>query len=514
MMLPMTGLLVATSFVFAYTPNSIDITHSARYSESIDKILQYKLPCSQQALYEILPTCESKGSDQLDPVLTRLAAAKLAICEFESSHILYPSSCLLVEDDLDLCILDLEKSPQFWTTFSGYYREISRICHEASVPFQKSHIVDLYSNITIIYEELLQDYQNSQKFNHETQIRFEQKFDEIMQYLNSSFRNYQQQNDATYKQYDEYYQNMQSAQENGLKSMAQAYDTLQTNFSNIGNQMVDIHQYFEYLQTLMANLQVDAEIDKLKSSYLQEFTNITDTSSQLLSHILQQMEGIDIVTVKNSENLLLLNANLNETNILANEVSLSLKDCRDLLHNQLYSISQFADEFFTNYSAMIQLSMDEYLIETFYKVEIMLNHTIQELETRVNETTTQLDHINRNINGFKITFGYITTFANATYFAIKSAPINLIEILLKPVKSLKTITSTFLKDLFYIPQVIIIAILVTLSSIYLWKISTYIELIGFKSIIQYLSFMMFLFLGILSAFIVKNIFIAFQNLQY
>ncbi|ODV81784.1 Tht1-like nuclear fusion protein, partial [Suhomyces tanzawaensis NRRL Y-17324] len=104
--------------------------------------------CVQKSLQPILPACLSQGIESLDPNLRKILAIKLALCEFQNAGILYPSACNHLDEELELCIENLEKSPQYWTTFSGYYREIQTICYEESLPYQKDHVISLFNNIT------------------------------------------------------------------------------------------------------------------------------------------------------------------------------------------------------------------------------------------------------------------------------------------------------------------------------------------------------------------------------
>lgn len=484
--------------------NSISIN----YSESIGKLLQYKSSCSKQALRNLLEVCVKYGPDQVDPKLTRLVATKLAICEFENSNILYPLSCNQLESSLDLCILELEKSPQFWTTFSGYYQEIPRICHEASIPFQKDHIVDLYSNVTKIYEQLLQDYRQSQEWNHHIQDQFAQKFEDIFSYLNCNFKQYQQSSDEYFHQW---YQNIKFENSNALKSMETAFNNLQAHIDDIDTQIFNFQLNFHKFQSIIDNWNLDTTIENMKSQYLDDLIKVGDTSSHLVNQILQQMEGLDIVTIKNSENIDKLSAKLHENNQYANDISVVLKDNQDLLQNQSFLVSRLADDFIKTFSSIYQSNMDQFLTETFSKMGIMLNRTIKDFETKLNTTALQLDSINQNMNMLKMTTNHVTSFINATSIAIANSKLNLISMLKAPFNLLNSIISPYLQHLFYIPNMVLTSILVVTTLFYIGKIFKLVKTIGFKIILQYISFIVFLSLGVVSAVTVKNLFVALHQ---
>ena len=117
--------------------------------------------CAKKALEPIINQC-AEGIETITPIQQKLIAIQLSICEFENAEISYPSECK--SQKLDTCILLLEKSPQYWTTFSGYYREIRNICHQVSLPFAKDQILQVYENITEFYRTLMEEMTNSNKY--------------------------------------------------------------------------------------------------------------------------------------------------------------------------------------------------------------------------------------------------------------------------------------------------------------------------------------------------------------
>ena len=69
---------------------------------------------------------------------------------------------------------------QYWTTFSGYYREIRNICHQISLPFAKDQILQVYENITEFYRTLMEEMTNSNKYTENMQNELKVKFDKLI----------------------------------------------------------------------------------------------------------------------------------------------------------------------------------------------------------------------------------------------------------------------------------------------------------------------------------------------
>ena len=130
-----------------------------------------------KALEPIINQC-AEGIETITPIQQKLIAIQLSICEFENAEISYPSECK--SQNLDSCILLLEKSPQYWTTFSGYYREIRNICHQISLPFAKDQILQVYENITEFYRTLMEEMTNSNKYTENMQNELKVKFDKLI----------------------------------------------------------------------------------------------------------------------------------------------------------------------------------------------------------------------------------------------------------------------------------------------------------------------------------------------
>ncbi|QLQ80113.1 hypothetical protein HG537_0D01130 [Torulaspora globosa] len=134
--------------------NTTDKVLAKEYLE--DKFPFLKSHCVTEALKSFLPICLEKGIEFVDSPLRVEAAVKLSICEFKASGLEHiPNSCDSwdTESMMD-CMIRLESSAQWWTTYSGNYQRLSSICFENSLPYEKQQILDLFLNVTRMYNDI------------------------------------------------------------------------------------------------------------------------------------------------------------------------------------------------------------------------------------------------------------------------------------------------------------------------------------------------------------------------
>ncbi|KAG1505129.1 hypothetical protein G6F46_000279 [Rhizopus delemar] len=93
-------------------------------------------------------------------------AIMLTLCELSSAKIKAPNDCTTTldhHDQLTRCIQKLSASPQAWTSYSGYFRDIVLICFAIKYPMEKEILEKLHENITLNQVknfDILQSQQN------------------------------------------------------------------------------------------------------------------------------------------------------------------------------------------------------------------------------------------------------------------------------------------------------------------------------------------------------------------
>ncbi|KAF8429639.1 Tht1-like nuclear fusion protein-domain-containing protein [Tirmania nivea] len=120
--------------------------------------------CHGEATSSLLVDCAALEGDALDVNVKISYAVRLAICEFKSTGVSYPSECkklgsagpsayttTLVRQK---CIKKLEEKPQHWTTLSNNIQNAVALCAAARHEIDKEELLLLHTNITKIQQGL------------------------------------------------------------------------------------------------------------------------------------------------------------------------------------------------------------------------------------------------------------------------------------------------------------------------------------------------------------------------
>ncbi|RCH97999.1 karyogamy protein [Rhizopus stolonifer] len=75
----------------------------------------------------------------------------LTLCELSSARMKLPRECQTLNqpEQTTNCIQKLSASPQAWTSYSGYFRDIVLICFAIKYPLEKEILEKLHENITL-----------------------------------------------------------------------------------------------------------------------------------------------------------------------------------------------------------------------------------------------------------------------------------------------------------------------------------------------------------------------------
>lgn len=111
--------------------------------------LKPRSSCGREVIQSALPHCKSITSSQ-DRVLI---AINLSLCEFSAAGIDYPSVCADAAK-WRICASELEAKAQWWTTFSGNYREIGQICLEHQQDSVIESFIELHENLSHVHTAL------------------------------------------------------------------------------------------------------------------------------------------------------------------------------------------------------------------------------------------------------------------------------------------------------------------------------------------------------------------------
>lgn len=98
--------------------------------------------CLKQVVKELTPECKLTSVNDSQRMMF---AAQLAVCEFQASNVDFPEICL--GGFAAECVKKLETRPQWWTTYSGYYKLVGNLCLEYQRECELEQVVEFYINL-------------------------------------------------------------------------------------------------------------------------------------------------------------------------------------------------------------------------------------------------------------------------------------------------------------------------------------------------------------------------------
>lgn len=336
--------------------------------------------CAKKALDPIINQCV-EGIETISPIQQKLIAIKLSICEFENAEISYPSECK--SQNLDTCILLLEKSPQYWTTFSGYYREIRNICHQISLPFAKDQILQVYENITEFYRTLMDEMTNSNKYTENIQNELKAKFDKLISVIDLILADREKNREDLKSSFDMFKNNFEKSLNNALVVMKYSYEDANSNINELQshlnyfiNDMLQVYVLIneKTLEVMSQQDEIKArnagildKIEEIKSNLVNVYKEALEAQihSDQLVHDLQSSLDYSLFTVTNLNSHLQLSINdyIEQNEDIRNQRSILFEEIFGVLLNRLNESGQAAmDAFETTLNlslCILQQKMDQ-----------------------------------------------------------------------------------------------------------------------------------------------------------
>lgn len=399
------GLLDATNHV----ENEIIELVISKHMDSFSLIeldlenMMYMKPrsrCVKNALKDLIPECLKLGMDSIEPGVQKKLAILLSICEFENSKVKYPSSCsdMRSENDYDNCIIDIERAPQFWTTFSGYYRDIAKICFEESLPFEKEQIIALYSNITNLYGKMFQDLNNSYKDSNNIKNSMKKEFEELLTIMKVIIS----QNEKTKTEMKESYEEFSKQYNSMLLQSLQISKNFSLDTEILVEDMARNIKYFDFelskISFELNDLQFDKKLESMKGMVLDDIKNLSDESIVYLDNILANLESLDVIAKENQRHTRNISSSLRENEYLSKnvynsliETDLQLQEHNDIIKFEFEETISFLSEFG-------EKAIDNAIRDTSDEITKHVSMFIDGISLRLEETTTKLDEVIENVD--------------------------------------------------------------------------------------------------------------------
>lgn len=356
--------------------------------------------CVKDALKDIIPECMRLGVDSIEPGLQKKAAIQLSICEFENSKVTYPSSCynMINDNDFDSCIFDIERAPQYWTTFSGYYREITKICYEESLPFEKEQIISLYSNITKLYSKMFQDLNDSYKDSTHIQQMMKNEFKELQRMMKVIL----DQNEKTSEEVKEKYEEFSEQYSSMLLTSLEISKKFSLGTENLVEDMANNIKYLDFelsrISIAIEDLDFETKLTDMKNSVLDDVRNLSDESISLLDSILTNLESLDILS-QDAQNITNgISQSLKKNEVLSNNMNNALIETDTQLHEHNEVIRFEFEETISYLSQFSDQAIDNAIRDTSEEITKHVATFIDSMNLRLEETTTKLEEVIYNID--------------------------------------------------------------------------------------------------------------------
>lgn len=345
--------------------------------------------CFNYALGDILQMCRDVGVESLDLEKRKLLSVKLTLCEMTSLGLPFPSVCGNIVDTDD-CIQSLEKVPQYWTLFSGNYREIRKICFEESLPFEKSQILKLYTNITKVFVKLHNDLVTSGSTTNDQQDKLEKKFEDLLNQVLILKNEIVDVQSSTVKDFT-------LVAGDTLSTLQMSFDLLQSFVGKSSVSLNEISVNFNFLSgqindmlLVIESSNIQKSMDVLEFEVDMKMRDIASNIDSVVNNVKNRMNEMDSYAVANSAVGTNLKKDLEYSNNLVTKINEMLKNVETkALSQELVDtdqVSHFLDSLFFG----LELS--------FHHFETKLDDYIMEIDTKASETLKKIDRTNKAID--------------------------------------------------------------------------------------------------------------------
>lgn len=279
-----------------------------------------KKSCVKDALQIFLPQCLLEGVETISDSIKVETAVRLSLCQFEASGLAHiPEECSHTHNTENMmdCMLQLEASNQWWTTYNGYYQNLPVVCVTHGPMFQKEQIIKTFLNVTKFVNQLNENWETTFKsYMDDVSETVSQNLDNITFKFNDTLNHVdgmntninsllQEMETNLLKNKDRVQMNIKKRDEEILGSI----ESLQTFINQLTDTVLngDILQTVEEQKTRELSIWKEMEVSLKENRYirLKEEEDIDTYISSLKSNIInlnKEMENLNQIEIKKLEN--------------------------------------------------------------------------------------------------------------------------------------------------------------------------------------------------------------------
>ena len=278
----------------------------------------------------------------------------------------------------------LEASPQYWTTFSGNYRELAAICYQEAVPYEKDHIIQLYTNITKAYSRMMNSTESATANADRLQQQFGAMFADLAALL-SRFVN------ATSEAESQHLQDLTNSFED-MGGFMQLFGR-----SIVANLSQEVDQTLEDLQ-----LRVAQRHNHMLQTEMELWYDAETMSTVALSKLANITRDMEAVAITSDEGLLLVDSLANSLARSANlsaVVEENLKDSVSLIAKQQSALQAG----FTDSLSLISEKLAVEVSEGLQYFDDRLNGSLRVFELQIKEMLISLEDTHQLVSSLTST---------------------------------------------------------------------------------------------------------------
>lgn len=362
--------------------------------------------CVKNALQVFLPRCLKLGIESIDSALRVETAARLSICEFEESGLeAIPATCQSEDiNSLMECMIQLESSNQWWTTYSGNYQRLPTICFENALPYEKEQILQLFLNVTGIYEDFSEGmtsqlYEVLSKFN----LVSDEYIQALSQMLQNNMDNYTREAQMHKEQIKrEYNQQREDIHELALHNREELTTQFERKDSEFMEILTSVQSLIKNIELELINTDIATGIEEAKRQELERWTNIDEISSKALhsvtaNKILLDAELIEFLEIFKEQTV----QAKYELEYSRQQAMETFKDHDDMVRNHMLpALSETVLDF--KYTILSEWQRTNEMMNQDISVwNLEISNSLRKLTLNLNSTLEKVAEINDKVTSFE-----------------------------------------------------------------------------------------------------------------
>lgn len=355
-------------------------------ADELDRLLEDPPGCIQHAMLPIFERCVLNGIHAVDPKDRRSLAIEMSVCEFESAGVEYPAECSANEKDYDTCIWKLGLVPQYWTTFSGNFRDIGLFCEGVSRNNEKEQLISLYLNITKVFAGFRDGFYESYAKSQDMKDEMEQTFSK----WSTDFDKAEEQHNAFFEFVAEQQEHVKFELKKNQEFIFESHRKQNEQFDSYSVHIMDgLSSMAVDLDSILAKLAEDGIIEEMenqKSKSLDIMKSYSQDAELTLSRIVGELERVGLIQQNGVSLVENLSSELVDTSSKVKNMNENFKDLDSHFQHTKKLIESEVSFLFDNLIGQMETRLSQALENVDDRVELHLVSQLENLDKSLNET--------------------------------------------------------------------------------------------------------------------------------